>query len=88
MDISLTVVADNSKLPNSRWYSGSGIYRPVWLYVGEKSHIAYRGMRITTLSVSPAKVKVETKAAAGQIAVEILDGSEGVARRSRDGLRR
>ena len=30
----LTVVADNSKLPNSRWYSGSGIYRPVWLYIG------------------------------------------------------
>ena len=26
----LTVVADNSQLPNSRWYSGSGIYRPVW----------------------------------------------------------
>ena len=32
----LTVVADNSKLPNSRWYSGSGIYRPVWLHVCEK----------------------------------------------------
>ena len=78
----LTVVADNSKLPNSRWYSGSGIYRPVWLYVGEKSHIAYRGVKITPLSVSPAKVKVETKAIAGQIAVEILDGSEVVARGS------
>ena len=32
----LTVVADNSKLPNSRWYSGSGIYRPVWLHICEK----------------------------------------------------
>ncbi len=25
----ITVVADNSKMPNSRWYSGAGIYRPV-----------------------------------------------------------
>ena len=32
----LTVIADNAKLPNSRWYSGSGIYRPVWLHVCEK----------------------------------------------------
>jgi hypothetical protein len=30
----IRVVADNSQLPNSRWYPGSGIYRPVWLCVG------------------------------------------------------
>ena len=28
----LKVICDNTSLPNSRWYSGSGIYRPVWLY--------------------------------------------------------
>lgn len=78
----LTVTVDNSKLPNSRWYTGSGIYRPVWLYIGEKDHIAYRGVKITTLSVSPARVKVETRAAAGRIDVEILDGREVVARGS------
>lgn len=27
------VVADNSAQPNSRWYTGGGIYRPVWLSV-------------------------------------------------------
>lgn len=74
----LTVVADNSKLPNSRWYSGSGIYRPVWLYVGEKTGIAYQGIKITTLSVSPAKIKVET-GATGDVTVEILDGETVVA---------
>lgn len=35
----LMVEADNSNCPNSRWYSGSGIYRNVKLYVGEKEHI-------------------------------------------------
>ena len=70
----VSVVADNSRLPNSRWYSGGGIYRPVWLWMGEQSHIAYQGIRITTLSYAPAKIKVETQATDGEISVEILDG--------------
>lgn len=74
----LTVVADNSQLPNSRWYSGSGIYRPVWLYVGEETSIAYQGVKITTLSLSPAKVQVET-VATGAVQVEILEGDKVVA---------
>ncbi len=74
----LRVVADNSQLPNSRWYSGSGIYRPVWLYVGGKSHIAYQGVKITTLSIAPARIRVETKAT-DNVSVAILDGQTVVA---------
>lgn len=74
----LTVVADNSKLPNSRWYSGSGIYRPVWLHVGDAEHIAYQGVKITTLSIDPAVIRVETKATA-DVSVEILDGDTVIA---------
>lgn len=55
----LTVMVDNSEMPNSRWYSGSGIYRPVHLYLGETTHIAHQGVRIQTLSISPAKIKIE-----------------------------
>ena len=74
----LTVVADNSKLPNSRWYTGSGIYRPVWLHVGDAEHIAYQGVKITTLSIDPAVIRVETKATA-DVSVEILDGDTVIA---------
>lgn len=74
----LTVKADNSRLPNSRWYSGSGIYRPVWLYIGGKDRIEYQGVRITTLSVDPARIKVETNAT-GNVTVEILDGDKSIA---------
>lgn len=74
----LTVVADNSQLPNSRWYTGSGIYRPVWMYVGDADRIDYQGVRLTTLSVDPAVVRVETSATAA-VAVEILDGDSVVA---------
>ena len=30
----ITVLARNADQPNSRWYSGTGIYRPVWLWTG------------------------------------------------------
>ena len=48
----LKVVVDNSKTPNSRWYSGSGIYRDVNLYVGCKNHLSYNPVKITTVDVN------------------------------------
>ena len=56
----LTVVADNSKLPNSRWYSGSGIYRPVWVYVCEKDGLRPESVKISTVSIDPTVIKVES----------------------------
>lgn len=72
----LTVVADNSKLPNSRWYSGSGIYRPVWLYVCEKNGIRPETVKVDTLSIDPAIVRV-TSPVDGM--VSIFDGETLVA---------
>ncbi|SCP98857.1 glycoside hydrolase family 2 TIM barrel-domain containing protein [Anaerobium acetethylicum] len=69
----LTVVADNSKTPNSRWYTGSGIYRPVWLYIGRKDGIPYDGIKITTLSLSPATIQVTVNAENAK--VEIYEGN-------------
>jgi beta-galactosidase/beta-glucuronidase len=39
---------DNPLQPNSQWYSGSGIYRHVWLNIAGPVHIAQRGTYITT----------------------------------------
>ncbi|MCL2813646.1 MAG: DUF4982 domain-containing protein [Oscillospiraceae bacterium] len=46
----LEVIADNSAVPNSRWYSGSGIYRYAWMYVGENNHINVNGVYVKTIS--------------------------------------
>ncbi|HEY4323544.1 MAG TPA: glycoside hydrolase family 2 TIM barrel-domain containing protein [Mucilaginibacter sp.] len=59
----IAVRVDNSKQPNSRWYSGSGIYRHVWLNITNPLHIAQWGTYITTPAVSTtsATVSIKTK---------------------------
>ena len=68
----IKVVVDNSGEPNTRWYSGSGIYRPVWMYVCEKTHIAIDGVQVKALSYSPAQINVKTIANGGEAFVTIL----------------
>ncbi len=48
----LAVRVDNSLQPNSRWYTGSGIYRNVWLVKTGKTHVAHWGTFISTPEVS------------------------------------
>ncbi len=47
-DNQLLVVVDNAKQPGSRWYSGSGITRHVWLETRREIHIARYGTYIET----------------------------------------
>lgn len=54
----LAVRVDNSLQPDSRWYTGSGIYRNVWLVVTEPVYVDHWGTYITTPEVSTDKAKV------------------------------
>lgn len=60
----LRVIARNADQPNSRWYSGAGIYRPVQLWTAMGAHIALNGVKIRTLSLDPAVVEVRVKTTA------------------------
>lgn len=40
----VAVKVDNSDQPNSRWYSGCGIYRHVWLTKTAQTHVAHWGV--------------------------------------------
>ena len=54
----LEVIARNADQPNSRWYSGAGIYRPVSLWTAPEKHIRMNGLRVRTVSLNPAVVEV------------------------------
>ena len=55
----VTVKVDNSQQPNCRWYSGSGIYRHVWLQTMPALHIAENGVFVTTPDVSADQATVQ-----------------------------
>lgn len=57
----LAVRVDNSKQPNARWYTGSGIYRHVWLITTNKLHIARHGVYATTKSITKGAASIELK---------------------------
>ncbi|MET0790783.1 MAG: glycoside hydrolase family 2 TIM barrel-domain containing protein [Polyangiaceae bacterium] len=74
----------NNTLPSSRWYSGSGIYRHVWLKTVNPVRIAYTGTRVTTPQVSATSatvnisISVQNDAAADQtvtVASSLRDAS-------------
>ncbi len=55
---------------NSRWYSGSGIYRHVWLLITNPVHIKPWGIFITTPEVTESSAKVNIK-------TEVMNDREG-----------
>ena len=81
----LAVRVDNSLQPNSRWYSGSGIYRHVRVVVTEPIHVAPWGVFVSTpnASTSSARVVIKTQlenesSEAGKVIVQtVLVGPTG-----------
>ncbi len=59
----LAVRVDNSVQPDSRWYTGSGIYRHVWLDVTDPVYIVPWGIYIATpkISADSAEIQVRTR---------------------------
>ena len=76
----LEVIARNADQPNSRWYSGAGIYRPVTLWTAPKEHIPPNGLRVRTVSIDPVVVEVTVQTSgAGDVFVQICGGGQAVA---------
>ena len=76
------VKVDNSQQPNCRWYSGSGIYRHVWLETMPALHIAEHGVYVTTPEVSAKKAQVKVEVSVSnesqtdRNAVVVVDGKQ------------
>ena len=57
----LAVRVDNSAQPNSRWYSGSGIYRHVRVVVTDPVHVAHWGVFVTTKQASNVTATISVR---------------------------
>ena len=72
----LRVSVTNSDQPNSRWYSGTGLYRPVWLHRLPKGHVVPGSLHITTTDHTRRVLMIEGRCStAGTGALSIWDGS-------------
>ena len=54
----IAVSADHSRYADSRWYTGSGIYRDVWMIEAPESHISPWGIGFETEKVTSGKARV------------------------------
>lgn len=71
----IEIRTENADQPNSRWYSGTGLYRPVHLYVADQEHILLNGIQVETLKTDPAEIQVTVRTGGtGTVNVQILDG--------------
>ena len=76
----LEVIAHNAEQPNSRWYSGAGIYRPVTMWVSDKKRILLNGVRIRTLAIKPAEIEISVSTVGdGEIKAFIMEGEKEIA---------
>ena len=82
----VAVRVDNSRQPNSRWYSGSGIYRHVWLTLANAVHVGPWGTYITTPQVDAERAVVQCAVtvvndsaadAAIEVAARVVEEADG-----------
>ncbi|MDE6590465.1 MAG: glycoside hydrolase family 2, partial [Oscillospiraceae bacterium] len=77
-DNEIRVVARNADQPNSRWYPGTGIYRPVWLWMAGEAHIPVNGLRVRTMDYQEGTVEVTVQTSQpGEVTVEIGEENGG-----------
>ena len=68
----IAVKVDNSDQPNSRWYSGCGIYRHVWLTKTlKKAYIPQWGQYVATTPKGDVRVKVDFHANGSRMKLSI-----------------
>jgi len=71
----IRVEVDNSLEPNCRWYSGSGIYRPVQLVIREKNHITQ--VHLETVDIHPARIRVNVQTTQdSNVDIDVYEGKK------------
>lgn len=72
----IRLIVYNAKQPNSRWYSGAGIYRPVSMYLLPPKHILLDGIKIKTIDTDKSMIEVNVLTnGSGTVRIIIKDDS-------------
>lgn len=78
----LAVKVDHSRLADSRWYTGSGIYRDVWLIQAGETHFSQWGVGYNAVSVTDKQAVIRVDAAieglkgtSNKLALELKDAN-------------
>ena len=72
------ITCDNTEVPNSRWYSGAGLYRGLNLIIGGKTHFDIENIKVMTLSINPITIKYEAPHTGNKtikVEIEIYDSN-------------
>lgn len=86
----IRVIVDHTAQPTSRWYPGSGLYRPVQVVVRPRTHFAGDGVRLRTRHIEATVALIDVVYAlvhpesACSITAEVFDGQTVVATKSSD----
>lgn len=82
----IVVEVDHEGQPSSRWYPGSGLYRPVSVIVYAATRFAADGLRLHTRSLTEGVAEVDVSfevvgehRETAEVRVELVDGGEVVA---------
>lgn len=76
----LSIIARNADQPNSRWYSGAGLYRPVWLWLGGREYLPPNAIRVRTLDTEERRVEIRVSTrGTGPVELTLLDGDRKLA---------
>jgi len=81
----ITVTASNTNEPNSRWYSGAGLYRKVTLLTSPKTHIANNGIYTYTQEIGDSALQAvettirneDTESKEVKVSVELVEKTTG-----------
>lgn len=76
----ITVTVNPSMQPNSRWYTGAGIYRSVYLLHGSQLHVIPDGIYAWTKEVEKVHGKIERAYIIAQITVKNDTGEDRLAK--------
>ena len=79
----ITITIDNTKVPNSRWYSGAGLYRGVELIIGGANHFIVNEIRLKTISLNPVVLSYNlphTGLDRDKVEIEVFDGNKCISK--------